>query len=357
MINLAKLEYRVQIVLRDGTQLDVTNLTTGLGFSEGKKELAAKIQMKLANAAYQGGTLFEQIQPMTPIFIYANARGDFEEVMRGNVAKLELTETNGEFNLALETNDEAQALRHNQDDYYFSPDSSSTSILEKILSDHGVPHEIQIEDAAHAKKIYRAKNLSDMIADVLKDLKEKTGKFYFVRAKEGVVQIIERGTNSEIYHFDADENLMRIKESFDASKTVTQVKIVGMERKETKPAVQGVVTGRNDLGTRQAIYHKAEKETAAEAETAAKNILKEKGGIERKTSIEAADLPFLRKGDRIRIRSSTGTGYFFISTISHNAVTQRMTAELDFDKDFSESQGLPIYDLNYANEYDASAPS
>ena len=355
MINLAKLEYRVHVILRGGSQLDVTSLTTGLGFSEGEKNLSLKIQLKLANAEYKGGTLFEQIQPLTPVFIYSNPSGEFEEVARGNVAKIKFVESNGDLYLDLETNDEAHALRENQDNFYFTDGHSSSSILEEILNKHGVPHEIQIQDATHSKKVYRKKYLSDSIADVLKDLKEKGGGVYFVRAKEGVVQIIPRGTNETVWHFDLDNSLIKVQESFDASKVVTRVQVVGKEKTEAHPRIESTIDGKTQYGTRQVIYERGNKETAGEAETAAKKILEEQGDIKRQTTIDAPDVPTLRKGDRIRIRSSTGTGYFFVKQINHNAVTQRMTCELDEDKDTNSAQGLS-YDTSHSNEYNSSSP-
>jgi len=69
-----------------------------------------------------------------------------------------------------------------------------------------------------------------MIADVLKDLKEKGGGVYFVRAKGGVIQIIPRGTNEIVYHFDTEDNLVRVQESFDVSQIVTRVQVVGKSK-------------------------------------------------------------------------------------------------------------------------------
>ena len=292
---------------------------------------------------------------MTPVFIFASDGGDFQEVIRGNVSKFSLTESNGEFALGVECADEAQSLRHNQTSEYFTADHSSTAIIEKILNDHGVPHEIHLEDVKHEKKVYRSKYLADMIADVLKDLKEKGGGTYFLRAKGGVIEIIPRGTNETIYHFDVDDSLVHVNDSFDSSDTVTKVKVVGKQKTEGHQHVDSVVEGRTDLGTRQVIYQRDDKTTLEEAEKAAKKILDE-NGIKRKTTIESLDIPFMRKGDRIRIRSSVGEGFFFIKSIRHDVPRQQMTAELDYDKEYSKSQGLEVYDLAATDESGSSNP-
>lgn len=354
MINCDKISYRLIAVGNDSNQYDLTNICSNLGWSEAEKELSAKITFKLA-VSLDTQNITNIVRLNTQILVYAAENGDFEEIMRGNVSKIALSESNREFFLEVECADEAQALRRSQEDYYFSPDSSSSSILEKILSDAGAVYEIHLEDAAHEKKVYRAKYLSDMIQDVLKDLKEKTGKVYFVRAKAGVIEIIERGTNEQIWDFDVENNLVKVHDSFDASETVTKVKVVGKSRSEGHQKVDAIVEGRTDLGERQIIYTRDDKSSLEDAQKAAQKILDE-NGIKRVTTMEAPDLPFLRKGDRIRLRSSVGDGYFLVKSIRHDAAQMKMTANLDYDKKYSEEKGLEIYDLAQTSEDNSTPP-
>ena len=218
-----------------------------------------------------------------------------------------------------------------------------------------MPHEIRITDAKHEKKVYRGEHLADMLTDILKDLKEKTGETYFIRAKEGVIEIIPRGTNEQIWHFDIDDELVRVNDEFDSTDTVTKVKVVGKQRTEGHQHVDAVVEGRTDLGERQIIYQRNDKTSLEEAEKAAKKILDE-NGIKRKTTFEAPDLPFLRKGDRIRLRSTVGEGYFFIKSIRHDVPQRKMNADLDYDKKYSEEKGLEVYDLAATDESGSSNP-
>lgn len=322
-MNISDIKYRVVAVADDGTQFDLTDVTHGLTFSEQAKELSSKIACKFV---LNDDTRYVQIG--VPIIIYAGT-DEFVEVMRGAVHKMSLTESNGEFYLDIETGDEAYNLRHDQEDYFFTDGHTSTAILEKILE--GSPHEIRISDGTHAKKIYRQKYRSDMIADILRDLKEKTGNDYFIRAKEGVIEILPRGTNETIYHFDIDDNIIKAKQSLDASKAVSKVKILGAEKTEGHPSVEGVVEGDSTFGARQVIYRRKNKETLAEAEAAAKKLLKE-NGVQFKTTLEAPDIPTLRKGDKIRIRSSVGEGFYFVKSIRHDATRQTMSMELDAEK-------------------------
>ncbi|MBQ4494587.1 MAG: hypothetical protein II968_02360 [Selenomonadaceae bacterium] len=324
---------------------------------EGEKELSTKIQFKLAaSATLKGKSVMELVRPFTPVFIYVDMGDGFQEVTRGTIQKYGLIESNSEFYLDLEAADETQALRHNQDHFFFfTEDHGSTAIVEEILNKWGVPHEIQITDVKHAKKVYNNRYLSDMLTDVLKDIKEKDSGVYFIRAKDGVIQIIPRGTNETVYHFDVASNLVRVNESFDVSNIVTRVLVVAKSREEGHQSIEATVDGKTEYGTRQVIYTRPDKESLEEAEKAAKKILDEQGDVKRKTSVEAPDLPTFRKGDRVRIGSSVGEGYFFVKSIRHNAVSQKMTFELDEDKEKNKSVGVN-YDTGAGDESNSSAP-
>ena len=350
MIDSAKIIYSVVAITKDSRQLNITDSVVSLSWSEGEKELAAKINLKVANATFEDKPLAQYLVPFVQIIICADDGEGSQEVMRGSIQKLQFVESNKDFYLQIECADEVQALRRSQDDFFFSDDHNARTIIEDILKAHGVKYEIKIESSVKlGKKVYRKKYLCDALADVLKDLKEKSGGIYFIRAKGGVIEIIPRGTNATIYHFDIADNAVKVAESFDASKLVTRVKVVGKQRTEGKQHVDSIVDGRTDCGVRQVIYERPDKETAAEAETAAKKILDE-NGVKRETKLDAPDLPTLRKGDRIRLTSSTGTGFFFVKSIHHDAAQMKMKLDLDYDKDYSEAQGLPVYELAKTDE-------
>ena len=353
MIDLAKLCYDVVAVTPDGEQLNLTEIVGALGWSEGEKELAAKITFRLANVKYKEKFISDVVQPMTPIFIYADLGEGAKEMIRGTVNKWELNETNGEVYLNIEAADEALSLRHNQDDFYFTEGHTSTAILTEVFNKWGVPFKLDIKDVKHTKKVYRRKYLSDIVTDVLKDIKEKGGGGYFARAKESVIEIIPRGTNDEIYHFDIEDNLIRTHESFDITSLVTRVKVVAKQKEEGHQKVEAVIDGKTEYGVRQVIYERGDKTTLEEAEKAAKKILDEKGEAKRKTSLESPDLPFLRKGDKIRVHSNAGEGYFFIKAIRHNAASMKMNMELDESKDDNAAQGVS-FDTAHGDESNSS---
>ena len=362
MLDLTKLKYDVVAVTADGKQLNLTDITSHLGWEEGEKELSAHISLQLANITYQDKRISDYIQPFTPIFIYSFINGESVEVIRGTVAKWSWLETNKEIYLNIDAYDEVQALRKNQDEFFFTDGHSTKAIVTKILDKWQVPYDYKACDVKHSKKAFKKKYLCDMIIETLKDAKELGGGTFFMRAKEGKIEIIPRGTNETIFHFDLADNIFKTDESFDISNIVTRVLIVGQDtpkgsgKKSKKKKSQGgsgeghqkieaTIDGRTDLGIRQVIYERPNKTTLEEAEKAAKKILEEQGQVKRKTVVESPDIPTLRKGDRVRAKSSTGEGYFFVKSVRHNAAAMKMTMELDEDKDYNKEKGI---------EYDTS---
>lgn len=351
MFDLSKIEYRVVAITPDGEQLDITDATHGLGWSEGEKELSAVITLKLAGVDYNGKNLSEVVTLMTPLIIYGGLDGSFYEVIRGTVQKCTLRETNGEQYIEITAYDEVYALRRNQASYFFTDGHTSTAILDKILTEWGVPHQLEINEVTHAKKKYDRQYLIDMIEDVLQDIKEKSGDVYFVQARQGTVFILPRGTNETTLHFDVDYNLTRTEESLDISGIVTRVLVVAKSKEEGHQKIEQTVDGKIDLGVRQVIYVRGDKTTLEEAEKAAKKILSEQGEVKHDVTVEGTDMPSIRKGDRIRVRSTSGQGYFFIKSIRHNAASQKMTLTLDEDKAMNSA-----YETAHQDESSSSAP-
>lgn len=356
MLDLSRVEYRVTCVLQDGRQLDLTGISTGLGWSEGQKELSCKIQLKIAICDVGNKSITELVKPFTPIFVFADMGNGFVEITRGKVQKWKIIESNRDFYLDIEAADNANELRHSQENFYFTDGHTSTAILQEILSKNGVPAEIHVTDVKHSKKVYRGKYLCDMIADILKDIKEQGGGEYFVRATGDKIEIVQRGQNSTVYHFDIDGNICKVSENFDASKVVTQVQVVGKSKDEGHPKVEQTVNGKTEYGTRKVIYERPSAENSGDAEKAAKKILSEQGDIKRTTSIEVPDVPTLRKGDKIRVRTSAGESYFFVKSARHNAVSRVMNLELTEAKDDNKSLLNQIFSTAAGDETDSSEP-
>ena len=205
--------------------------------------------------------------------------------------------------------------------------------------------------------VFKKSHICDMLQKIFNDVKQKNGGIYFARAREGKVEIIARGMNEDIYHFDESDNAVSAKDSFDSGSIVTRVVIVGKSDKEGHQSVEATVDGKMEYGVRQAIVERESSKTLEQATDAANQLLRERGALKRKTTLVAPDLPFLRKGDRIRVRAGTVLGYFFVKSVRHNADDQKMTLDIDEDKEKNKEtetdNGLSGIETD-ANETDES---
>ena len=115
--------------------------------------------------------------------------------------------------------------------------------------------------------------------------------------------------------------------------------VVGKSDAEGHQAQEAIIDGKLDTyGWRQVIIERGEDKSLDEATKSANEILKERGGMTRRTTVEAPDVPFMRKGDRVHINSETLQGYFFIKAIRHNAEAMKMTLDLSEDKEMNRQE-------------------
>lgn len=338
MIDLRLLEYRTVAITPDGEQLDITDITTDLGWEESEREFSSRLSMKIYNAVYKGKYMSEIIQPMTPLIVYVLCNGTSQEVVRGTVASWGVVDSNGTQSISLTAYDELKALRECQDDEYFPDGLSSKQIITSIFDKWGVKYEYNGPDVPQSKWTFKKNYISDMVKKILDDVRKKGKGVYFLRAKEGIVHVLERGSNEDVYHFDADTNLIQVQDNFSTESLVTRVKIIGKSKESSRPPIEATIDGHTEYGIKQVIMERPQNKTLEEVTDSANQLLKEKGSLKRTTSLQGPDVPFIRKGDRVRIESGSMQGFWFITSIRHNADDKKMTFKVVEDKDSNDEQ-------------------
>ena len=143
------------------------------------------------------------------------------------------------------------------------------------------------------------------------------------------MEVIARGGNEIVYEFDENDTVS-VEHETSIAELVTRVKVIGQEKdKEGIPPVEAVVNGLTQFGVRQKIYRREEDATTAEAQSAAQEILNEKGKISQTMSLQAPDAPDLRKGDRVSVTIGEVSGFFFVTSVRHEAASGVMTLDLE----------------------------
>lgn len=331
MIDLSKLQYRVVVMDGSGKQYNIKNYIESLGWEENENEISVRSSFKARNDKTSKGYLSSIIKPGCLIGIFAtDGKSLNQEVARGYVEKWNPKEENSGRDLNCTNYDELYKLQKSQDNLYFPAGTGTQSAISGILDDWGIPTSDTYKgpNATHAKLKYNNQYLSDIILDLLDDAAKKGKEKCIIRASEGKTSIIPRGSNKTVYVFRAD-NIKVVSESMSTTEMVTRVKVIGQADDDGKSSVEATLNGLTKYGIRQRIYTRGSDESLSDAQSAAQEILDEKGNIIREISVQSPDVPFIRKGDLVYLMVGSSNGYYYVKGIRHDADTFSMTMDLE----------------------------
>lgn len=330
-IDITKLKYKLILVTATGKQLDITKVSEDLGWEEGEAELAMRISFTTHNAKHNGERLSSIAKPGSIVAIIADWGTSSEEVARGTIQEWEpglegsLTDTFGVL-----AYDELFNLQQSQDNRYYSAGTGTKAAITGIFKDWGVPVEkYDGPDVAHAKTLYKNEFLSDICIQLLEDAEKKGAPKCVIRSNRGKVSVIPKGSNKTIYHFDEDSNATLTRDKISTVDLITRVKVVGKEDSEGRQPVEAVLDGLTQYGIRQSIQNRSEDDTLAAAKSAAQDTLDEFGKPTRTIVLEAPDVPTIRKGDKIHVKSGTLNGYYITKSVRHDAANRSMSMEIE----------------------------
>lgn len=148
-----------------------------------------------------------------------------------------------------------------------------------------------------------------------------------IRAAKGKVSVIEWGSNTTVYHFETD-NTKQVSHKKSTSGMITRVKIIGQEDDDGRSSVEAVVNGLTKFGVRQKIYIRGKDDSVSDAQSAAQEIIDEKGQVKEDITVQAPDIPFIRKGDLVHMTVGTLKDYYYVKGIRHDADSGSMTMDL-----------------------------
>lgn len=326
MINIANLTYRAYAVLKDGRQLNITGALTAGGWNEGEAEISTRTTMTVANVNFEGKPLSSTIVPNTIVVITADAGGGEKEVARGFVAEWGPERSSGGKSLSLTAYDELFDLQQSQDDRYLPAGTGTKSAITAVFNDWGIPiGEYKGPDKPHAKTLFKAQYLSDIILSLLDDAEKHGADHYIVRAAAGKAYVLPVGANEEIYHFAEDNNATMTSDKISTTGLVTRVKVMGLADDDGKAAPEAIVDGLTEYGIRQRIYNRSADDTLETAKAAAQTMIDEQGQPERSSTVAGPDVPFIRKGDTVHLDTEALKGFFTVKSINHNIANRTMT--------------------------------
>lgn len=330
MIDVSKINYSLVFLTPAGERIDLSPFLRSLSWEENDGELAVRLEAELQNQQLTGGKYLHQLIPLGgQIFINSDWGSGLQEVFRGTVFVWDYrTDPLGHFTVT--AYDQLIYLMKSKDDRYYKAGTTAKAIIQDIAGAWGIPlGNVQGPDVALAKQVFRGETLADMVSSVLEQAKKLGAGKWIVRSKEGKIDIIRPGQNSPVYRFTHDTNVGNIEDQQDIEELVTRVKIVGAEDSEGRAPVVAQLDGRTEFGVLQEVVYQRQYDNLAAAKSAAQDILKERGMPRKRRKVQAPDLPFLRKGDKVYIAAGTMIGYFVVAGIAHDATTRTMTLEVE----------------------------
>lgn len=328
MIDVANIKYRLVVMTEDKKQYNIKEFVENLGWEENDGELAVRISFTAKNDKTSAGLISSLAKPGCLVGVFASHGSIDEEVARGYITDWKPTLSGSKDKFDVTCYDELYNLQESQELIYYSSGIGTKSAITKIFDDWQIPMDkYEGPDVTHGKLAYKTEMLSDVLLDILDDAKKKGGGSAMIRAAKGKVSVIEWGSNTTVYHFEAD-NTKQVSHKKSTSGMITRVKIIGQEDDDGRSSVEAVVNGLTKFGVRQKIYIRGKDDSVSDAQSAAQEIIDEKGQVKEDITVQAPDIPFIRKGDLVHITVGTLEDYYYVRGIRHDADSGSMTMDL-----------------------------
>lgn len=327
MIDLLKVDYRLTILLPSGIKLDISELILSAIHEEMKGEMAARLKVNIKNIKRGDGWVHQHVFLAKRLVLEATDGNGWKEIFRGS--NFSWKTTGEDQTVDFTAYDMLFPLMQSKEHYYFKAGMTGSSSIKQIANEQGILlGNISGPTVSLGKKMYNGL-IGDTIAKRLEESKEKDSVGYVVRSTQGKLESVKEGSNSVIYELTGETIESSSDERSIEGNFITRVKIYGNESKKgTRPKIETTLNGNTQFGVIQDILYKSDFKNIAEAKAAAKAIIKEKGNPEINRPLIHPDIPWLRKGDKIKVKFGTIDENCIVESVSRDLATRKMTLRL-----------------------------
>lgn len=308
-------EYTVSITTKD-RKYDVTNALVSLNLSEQEKQIATSASIGLYDVTVDGKKLSSIISPPDRVTILAYDGATKKEVFRGYIWEMTPKESLTDADLSIKCYDQLIYWQESEDSDFFSEGKSTKAIIQSIADKWGISISYEYESITHEKLVLRGYIADFITADVLDTVKKRTGLNYVIRSEEDKIIIKPVGWNEYIYKISKENNASELRRYLTMNGVTTQVVVLGTASDDEKTPVEATLSsGTDDYGTLQKTLSHSEDTTTEAAKEEAQNILNENGKPKWEYDIKAVDIPWIRKGDLVEIKTDSINGTFLVKSI------------------------------------------
>lgn len=301
---------------------DITPLIQSIDISDREKEWACRVSFELVD--YTGDGLAGIVTDTSRIFLYANDGSGKKETFRGFVWSGTGQHSLSGKDLQIKCYDNLIFMQESEESLFYTEGKATKTILSDLCSKWGVKLSYGYRSITHSKLALRG-NLSDvMTADVLDLVKDRTGAKYVILSKQDVMHVNSVGQNSTIYTFKAGQNAISTRSEWTKDGMITKVVILGKADDDERAEVEATVAGNTaGYGTLQKIISRDSNTTLADAKTEANNIIKKSGKPTTEYELRAIDIPWIRKGDKVKVVAGNLPSSYFIVKSVERSITNK----------------------------------
>lgn len=319
-------------VVSGGVKYNVTNALEAIDLGEPDRQIAGTATVDIADVEVSGKRLSTIIKVRDRVYIHANDGKQNDEVFRGYVWTLPWGLSLGSSPISIKCYDNLIYFQESEDSKYFSSGKKSKDIVSSLCKDWGVSVTYDYKSITHSKLALRG-ILSDLItSDILDKVKDQTGQKYVIRSIKDAIHIKTVGTNSTIYTLQAGKNLIEVKGTTTMDGMVTKVVILGKADDNDRQPVEATVKGNTSkYGTLQQLISRNENTSLSDAKKEAQGILDEKGKPYVEYEAKAVDIPWIHKGDKVKVIAGNMNGYYIVKDVARSIKNSGKTMTLTLE--------------------------
>lgn len=332
--------YSIGFATSSNLNVLVDAVVTEMKLTENANELAQKVSISLRNCMNDDYLLSELINVRDRVFIYANDGEECREVFRGYIWR-KIYKNNQKKIITLTCYDNLIYLK-SEDSRYYSAGQRTVDIFNDICWAWGIDLRYNYESIVH-KKLPLSGKISDMFTtDLLDKVKKNTGIKYVIRSAEDIIYVDRYGANvnERIFEINRAENAISTSSDVNMDEVVTKIIFTGKASDSGEVPITDILEGDTERwGTIQKIIRDdSDDETSDEEEEDSlyenahdegQYILDEYGKPKETYEVKAINIPWIRKGELVKVGAGDMNYRYIVTSITHDAVNKTMTLDLE----------------------------
>mgnify|MGYP004511875561 FL=1 len=352
--------YTLKVNIND-EPYDLTGACISMELNDQDSQMAQRATVVLHNITINTQQLTNLIKVRACVFIYADDGAGAKEVFRGFVWRRDYTSSLSERDFSLICYDQLIYLQESEDNEYFAAGKGTDEVMASLCEKWGLELEYDYDTITHDKLILKG-DLSNIFTEyILNFVQKATGKPYVIQSVEDKVRVVGIGQNAVRYDLLSKKNVVQTKSVQTMEGMVTKAVIYGKEGTDSRPQVEATIEANTDeYGTIQKVISSSSGTNLAEAKKEAQTLVDDGSTPLWEYEVEAPDIPWIRKGDKVYINA--GDIYemvLIVRSITHSVSNDGAKMSLSLDdghrRFISTSVGTSVNTNDDSNGGDSSS--